>query len=52
VQEPVIRESETAILVAIDREEVWIPKSQIHDESEIKGDGQTGTLIVNWWFAD
>lgn len=28
----------------------WIPRSQIHDDSEIYEDGHTGKLVVTGWF--
>ena len=32
----------------------WIPKSQIHDDSEVydQGENSEGTLIVKLWFAE
>jgi hypothetical protein len=30
----------------------WIPKSQIHDDSEVYKEGTDGTLIVTAWFAE
>jgi len=50
-----IRETAKAILVDIleeDGDEKWIPKSQIHDDSEVYGKGHEGRLIVSAWFAD
>ncbi len=47
----VLRESEKAILCVVDGEEYWIPKSQIHDDSEVYEDGTEGTLVVSEWIA-
>lgn len=50
----VIRETDKAICVWNSREfrgEAWIPKSQIHVESEVSHRGQSGMLIVKCWFA-
>ena len=50
--EDVEAESEKAILVEIDGEKTWVPKSQIHEDSEVyskKSGG--GTLIVTRWWA-
>jgi len=55
----VIRESDKAILVGHGEhldDPVWIPKSVIHDDSEV-WDGSTdgcgpGDLIVETWFAE
>lgn len=32
--------------------DVWVPKSQIHDDSETYKSGTNGTLIVTQWFAE
>jgi hypothetical protein len=49
----VIRETAKALLVCLDDgREVWIPKSQIHDDSEIWKPGDAGTLVVNGWWAE
>lgn len=32
--------------------EAWVPKSQIHDDSEVWEDGKEGTLVVSIWFAE
>lgn len=47
----VINETDKAILVNIDGEEHWIPKSQIHADSEVFEMGTSGTLIVSEWIA-
>lgn len=47
------RETEKAILVVLpDHDEMWIPKSQVHDDSEVYQENDNGTLIVSRWFAD
>lgn len=54
VDATVIRETELAVLVEVDGEEVWIPDSQIDDDSEIyvgAGEGTEGVLVVNDWIA-
>jgi len=46
-------ETDKAILVLFeDGQEKWIPKSVIHDDSEVYKSGTTGTLIVKRWFAE
>lgn len=50
------RETDAAILVRTrdaDAEwaEEWIPKSQVHDDSEVYLKGHTGVLTVTGWFA-
>lgn len=32
-------------------EEVWIPKSQVHDDSEVWQPGHEGTLVITEWLA-
>jgi hypothetical protein len=51
-----VRETDRAILVTVGEEEVWVPKSQIHDDSEVFGSKEglnnEGTLIVRAWLAE
>lgn len=50
--ETVEAESEKAILVEIEGEKVWVPKSQIHEDSEVYSkESGGGTLIVTTWWA-
>ena len=55
-QVTVEKETEKAILVISpgqDRENgTWVPKSQIHQESEVEGDGDEGILYVTQWYAE
>jgi len=30
----------------------WIPRSVIHDDSEVFDEGHEGTLVVKLWFAE
>jgi hypothetical protein len=46
-----IRETDAALLCLIAGREVWIPKSQIHDDSEVWGEEQEGTLVIPEWLA-
>lgn len=46
-----IRESPAALLCRIDGDNHWIPKSHIHDDSEVYKEGDTGTLIISEWIA-
>lgn len=50
------RETEKAILVIVSvggtLDEFWIPKSQIHDDSEVFELGGKGTLVVSRWIAE
>lgn len=45
------RETDAALLCEIKGEDLWIPKSQISDDSEVFEDGGQGTLIVSEWIA-
>lgn len=52
-----IGESEKAIQVEIgegrrEAETIWIPKSQVHDDSEVWKKGQVGKLVVTEWIAE
>jgi hypothetical protein len=46
-------ETEKALLVEYEGEEEWVPKSQIHDDSELWENckGETGKLALPLWFA-
>lgn len=45
---------EKAIEVELDAtmDLVWIPRSQIHDDSEVYDEGHSGRLVVTQWFAE
>ena len=45
------RETEKALLCVIEQEDVWIPKSQVTDDSEVYAKGHAGTLVVTAWIA-
>lgn len=47
-----VKETEKALLLVIDGDEVWCPKSVIGDDSDIQGDGDTGRLVVQEWWAE
>lgn len=48
----VIGESELALQCRIEGKLHWIPKSQIHSDSEVYQQGDEGTLIVSEWIAE
>lgn len=53
-QARVVRETDRAILVTLEDgdEEVWVPKSVIHDDSEVYSEKNgEGELIVHEWWA-
>lgn len=60
-QSTATRESDRALLVQIEASviglktggtvKIWVPKSQIHDDSEVFQNGQSGKLVVTEWLA-
>lgn len=47
-----IAETPDALLIEKDGVEVWIPKSQIHDDSEVYEEDHVGTLVIPEWLAE
>lgn len=48
-----VRETDMALLVNLESDgETWIPKSVIHDDSEVYKDGQNGDVVVKKWWAE
>lgn len=48
-----IHETEEALLVLIEGEKYWVPKSLLHPEdNEVASKGDTGVLCVPKWFSD
>lgn len=50
-----LRATDKAILITFDDfpdDEIWIPKSQIHDDSEVFAEGHKGELVVMSWYAE
>ena len=45
-------ETDLALLCTIDDKKRWIPKSVVHEDSEVSGDGDTGTIVIMRWFAE
>jgi len=50
-----LHETEKALLVKCADGDVWIPKSAIHEDSEVfcldPHNGQFGKLVIHGWFA-
>lgn len=55
-----IKDTEKAVLVQLDdtseevnlpSDKLWIPKSQLSDDSEVYGEGDEGRLLVTRWWA-
>lgn len=47
----ITRETEKAVLYEYDGEKTWVPKSVIHDDSDIWKNGEEGVLKVQSWWA-
>jgi hypothetical protein len=45
-------ETAKAILVRCGDEQAWIPKSQVHEDSEVYAKDTNGKLIVTLWWAE
>jgi len=52
-QGTVIKATDRALLIRIvTRDEpIWVPKSQIHDDSEVYAEGHEGDVYVTSWWA-
>lgn len=50
----VMRESQKALLIrqGLQGEEVWVAKSHVDEGSEVKNDGDSGTLVIPNWIAE
>lgn len=46
-----IRETDAALLCQVDGKEVWIPRSQVLDDSEVNEEGDEGVLVIPEWLA-
>ena len=46
------KETDRAILCLVGTDEVWVPQSQVDDDSEVYAKGHSGKLIVTAWFAE
>lgn len=48
-----VRETDKAVLcVLADETQRWIPKSVVHDDSEVWKKGDDGKLVVKRWWAE
>lgn len=49
----VLRETDAALLVlGPEGDEVWVPRSQIDDSSEVSEPGDSGVLVIPRWLAE
>jgi len=46
-----LRETKLALLCLVRGKELWVPQSQIHDDSEVYEVGGEGKLVVKGWWA-
>jgi hypothetical protein len=49
------RETPRALLIEIDGEEKWVPKSCVHDDSEVfdaKENAEGMLMLVGWWASE
>lgn len=49
------RVTDRALLVVVEEDESlteWIPKSQLHADTEVKDKGDTGVLAIPRWLAE
>ena len=44
-------DTEAALLCVIDGKDQWVPRSVIHEDSEVQDVGDDGTLILKAWWA-
>jgi len=45
-------DTDLALLCNIDDKKHWIPKSVVHEDSEVSSEGDTGTIVLMRWFAE
>ena len=50
----VLQATPDALRVNVDEssESFWVPKSVVHDDSEVYDEGQHGTLLIQEWWAE
>ena len=49
----VLRETDKALLIRFSNDqELWIPQSQLHEDSEVFEMGHAGDLIISRWIAE
>ena len=45
------KETEKALQVVINNQTLWVPKSQIAEDSEVSSEGQSGVIKISEWIA-
>lgn len=47
-----VKETDRALLIEHGGAERWVPKSVVHDDSEVFEEDHEGTLVLKSWFAE
>jgi hypothetical protein len=45
-------ETDLALLCSVEDKKLWIPKSVVHEDSEVQSEGDIGTIVIMRWFAE
>jgi len=49
----IIRETDKALLIRANDKDIWVPKSVVHDDSEVFDmENDEGTVVVKRWWAE
>jgi len=43
--------TDRALLLDLEGEEVWVPRSQVRNDSDIESAGDAGCVYITTWFA-
>jgi hypothetical protein len=46
-----VADSELGLRISVGGKAVWVPKSEIHEDSDVYENGTEGTLIISEWVA-
>ena len=46
------KETEKALQVVINNQTLWVPKSQIAEDSEVSSEGQSGVIKLSEWILE
>ena len=53
---PVKKTTGMAVLITVDKRDIWLPRSQVHDENTTPADeieeGEEGPVLVTTWWAE
>ena len=49
----IISETDKALLIRVNDKDIWVPKSVVHDDSEVFDmENDEGTVVVKRWWAE